>query len=83
MSNKNSPVNILLLCATFLNKNTVKLFNLPGYIMVTNNRVNHKGGGVTILIKDGIPHKRRKDPDIFWRKKLNQFLLLSKWSIQC
>ena len=44
MSNKNSRVDILLLCETFLTAKTEKLVTIPGYNLVTNKRKNHKGG---------------------------------------
>ena len=54
MSNKNSSVDVLLLCETFLMPRTEKLVSIPGYRLVTNNRNNYKGGGVAILIREGI-----------------------------
>ena len=57
MSNKNSRVDILLLCETLTAK-TEKLVNIPGYNLATNNRKNHKGGGVAILIRNGITLKK-------------------------
>ena len=55
---KNSSVDILLLCQTFLTAKTIRLAKIPGYTLVSkHHRQNHKGGGTAILIKDGIPHK--------------------------
>ena len=61
MANKNSSVDILLLCETFLTTNTENLVNIPGYKLITNSRKNHKGSGVAILIKEGIPYKKQPD----------------------
>ena len=58
MTNKNSSVHVLLLCETFLMPITEKLVNIPGYHIVTNNRNNHKGGGVAILITEGITFRK-------------------------
>ena len=57
-SNKNSRVDILLLCETLLTAKAKKLVNIPGYNLVTNNRENHKGVGVAILVRNGITFKK-------------------------
>ena len=41
------------------------MVRIPGYIHVGNYRKNKKGGGVSILIKDGISYKRHWDLDVF------------------
>ena len=41
------------------------MVNVAGYTHVGNYRNTKKGGGVSILIKDGISYKRRQDLDIF------------------
>ena len=61
MANKNSSVDILLLCETFLTTKTENLVNIPGYKLIANSRKNHKGGGVAILIKEGISYKKQAD----------------------
>ena len=61
MSNKNSSVDVLLLCETFLMPRTEKLVSIPGYCLVTNNRNNYKGGGVAILIREGIPFRKKPE----------------------
>ena len=61
MTNKNSSVDVLLLCETFLMPRTEKLVNIPGYCLVTNNRESHKGGGVAILIREGITFRQKPD----------------------
>ena len=68
LHDKNSTVDIMMLCETFLSKNTAKLIKIPSYTLVSNHRKNHKGGGTSVLIKDGIPFKRRKDLDVFKEK---------------
>ena len=54
LHDKNSTVDIMLLCETFLSKSTAKLIKIPGYTLVLNYRQNHKGGGTSMLVKDGI-----------------------------
>ena len=57
LENRKSRVDIILLCETFLSKNTVNMVKIPGYIHIGNYRKDRKGGGVSILIRDGIPYK--------------------------
>ena len=63
LENKNSRVDILLLCETFLNEKTTKLVNIPNYTLISNHRPNRKGGGTCILIRNGITFKPQKDLD--------------------
>ena len=61
MTNKNSSVDVLLLCETFLTPKTEKLANIPGYQLVTNNRNKHKGRGVAMLIREGITFRKNQE----------------------
>ena len=70
LEQKNSSVDVILLCETFLNKKTERLVNIPHYQLYSTCRSNHKGGGTAILIRDGITHKRRKDLDIMIEKEV-------------
>ena len=65
LENRNSRVDAILLCETFLNSNTLKLVNIPNYTLVSNHCQNRKGGGTGILLRNGIIYKPRKDPDQF------------------
>ena len=65
LENRNSKIDILLLCETFLSKKTENMVRIPGYTYIGKCRQIRKGGGVGILIRDGIPYKRRKDLDVF------------------
>ena len=65
LNNKNSTVDIVVLCETFLTKKVEKFVNIPGYTLCCKNRTDHKGGGVGLLIRDGIHHCTRKDLDEF------------------
>ena len=67
---KNSPVDIILLCKTFLNNITIGLLNIPGYDIISNHQKEHKGGGTAIIIKQGISYKRCKDLDVVIEKKI-------------
>ena len=62
---KNSRIDIILLCETFLSKQTLSMVRIPRYTHVSNYRKNKKGGGVSILIRDGISYKRQWDLDVF------------------
>ena len=62
---KNSRIDILLLCETFLSKNTCHMVKIPGFTHVSKCQKNKKDGGVTILIRDGISYRRRTDLDVF------------------
>ena len=46
--------DFILICETFLNDNNMNNYNIKGYKKECNNRINKKGGGVAILIKDNI-----------------------------
>ena len=58
LENRRSKIDIILLCETFLSKNTANVVKIPGYIHIGNYQKERKGGGVSILITEGIPHKR-------------------------
>ena len=40
-----------------------------GYSLISNHRKDQQGGGTAILIKNGIPYKKRKDLEIFIEKQ--------------
>ena len=65
LGKKNSSMDVVLLCETFLTKKTIGMVNVAGYTHVGNYRNTKKGGGVSILIKDGISYRRRQDLDVF------------------
>ena len=68
LETKNSRVDIILLCKTFLNKTTEKLVKIPGYTLICNSRSESKGGGTAILLRNSINYKRRKDIEVFEEK---------------
>ena len=69
LEQKNSTVDVVLLCETFLSKKTEKLVNIPHYRLYANHRSKHKGGGTAILVRDGILHKRHKDIETMMEKE--------------
>ena len=68
LENKNSKVDIVLLCETHLSENTAGFVIIPKYRHIASYCVDAKGGGTSILIRDNIPYRRRKDLEIFEEK---------------
>ena len=62
---KNSRIDAILLCETFLTRRTANMVNIPSYTHIGNYRTEKKGGGVSIPTNNGISYKRRRDLDIF------------------
>ena len=62
---KNSRSDIILLCETFLSKNTYNMVKIRGFTHICNFCKEKKGGGVSILVRDGIAYRRRQDLDVF------------------
>ena len=75
LNKKNSSADIILLCETFLNKQTENLVHIPGYTLIANNRQSNKGGRTAILIKQGLIYNRRKDLDIFIEKEVESIFI--------
>ena len=46
------PIDVILLCETWLKPSTTELFNLPHYKSFHKVRNNHIGGGTSILVSD-------------------------------
>ena len=53
---KGNMPDFILLCETFLTETNSSFLKLDGYSIVTKNRINKKGGGVLIMVKDGIDY---------------------------
>ena len=62
---KNSRIDVILLCETFLSSKTKSMVNIPGFSHICNYRKSKKGGGISILLHEGIPYKCRSNLDIF------------------
>ena len=69
LNNKNSSVDIIALCETFLMKKVEKLVNIPGYTFYCKSQTDHKGRGVGLLIRNGICHNIQKDQCEFIEKE--------------
>ena len=52
LEKKNSSIDVVLLCETFLTKKTICMVNVVGYTHVGNYRNTKKGGGVSMLCGD-------------------------------
>ena len=50
---KNEPPDVITLCETWLSKHTPH-FKVPGYKLYRNDRKDKKGGGVGILVRQGL-----------------------------
>ena len=61
LETRNTSVDIIMLCETFLNKKTENIIKLPGYNLISNCRKENKGGGVCIFLKECINYKIRHD----------------------
>ena len=59
LEKRNSQIDVVLLCETFLTKKTENMVNIPDYSHIGNYRTERKGGGVLILLKSGISYKQR------------------------
>ena len=70
LADKNLTIDVLILCETFLSSKINQLVNIPGYSMISNSRTNHKGGGVAILIRDGITYKKHPDLNVMHEKEV-------------
>ena len=69
LEQRNSMVDVILLCETFLSKNTEKLVKIPYYHLYANHRSKQIGGGMEILVRDGITHKQCKYIEIMMEKE--------------
>ena len=56
-----NKVDVALLCETWLRKETMKLVNIPGYTVFSKEQIGKKGGGVCILVKNGLKFRHRQD----------------------
>ena len=55
----------MMLCKTYLNSSTVKLFKISGYNLAYSNRLNKKNRGVATLIKGHLKFKEQDDLLVF------------------
>lgn len=53
-----TPINAILISESWLNPSySSTLCSLPGYVLLRNDRVNKRGGGVALYLQSNIPHK--------------------------
>ena len=52
--NPNKKIDIYILSETWLNERNKDKINFPNYSYVGNHRMNKKGGGVGILVHNGV-----------------------------
>ena len=62
---ENSRIDVILLCETFLSSKTKSMVSIPGFSHICNYCKSKKGGGISILLHEGITYKCRSDLDIF------------------
>ena len=67
---RESKVDVILLCKTFLSDTTLNLVNIPGYKLYSDHRKNHKGGGTAILVRSDIVSRRVSDLMVFQEKEI-------------
>ena len=68
--NKESRIDVILLCGTHLNKFTTQLVNIPGYTLTSISRLLSKGGRTVILVRSEAPYACRLDLEKFCEKEL-------------
>ena len=53
----NSPIDIVILCETFLMPDKENCISIPWYCLITKNRTNKNGGRVGTLINNKLKYK--------------------------
>ena len=65
----------MLLCKTFLTKEIKKLVDILNYTLISNHRLNSKGGGTAILLRTGIKNTCHKSLEVFDEKLLETTII--------
>ena len=60
LANHNCRIDVVLLCETFLSKNTINMMNIPGYTHIGNYRKDCKVGGVSSYSRMAFHTKEEK-----------------------
>ena len=55
-----NKVDVVLLCETWLRKETKGNIHIPGFVFIGKERIGNKGGGVDILVSDSLKKERRR-----------------------
>ena len=61
LDNRESKVDLVLMCETFLTGQTYRFINLLGYTLISNEHVSRRGGGTGILVRKEIVYKKWED----------------------
>ena len=56
-----NQADVVLLVETWLTQESLSRLNFPGYKFIGKNRLSKKGGGVGILVRDGLTFSERTD----------------------
>ena len=70
LADKHLRADFFILCETFVLSKTNQLVNIPGYSIIVNSRHEHKGGGVAILIRDGVTFKKCPNLNLIHEKEV-------------
>ena len=65
LADKGHPIDILLICETFLTDGKVSSCQIDSYTLVETHRSHRRGGGVAIYINKNIKFEERLDLQIF------------------
>ena len=66
------------LSETWLDKDKQEFYDLQGYYCINRYRENRRGGGVSLHIREGIPHIRRNDLEYFDNELESIFIEIDK-----
>ena len=56
LNSKQVPLHFILLCETFLNDQSVALYNIEGYNLISKNRKSGNRGGVAIYVLNSLSY---------------------------
>ena len=65
LANKGHPIDIVLVCETFLTTEKVNLCQIDNYTLLETHRKNQRGGGVALYINKRIKFEERMDLQVF------------------
>ena len=60
LSERNCRIDVVLLCKTFLVRNTLNMVNIPGYTHICKYRSDRKGGGSVYTPKEWHPIQKKR-----------------------
>ena len=77
------PFNILGLTETWLKDCNSELYGIAGFQMIEKHRTDKNGGGVAVLLKEGMRYLERPDIDIFNEVIESVFVEIDKDALKC